>query len=79
LLVDEPSEGVQPSIVQSITEDLKRINEEFGTTILFVEQNLSVIQGLAERCYAMDHGTMVDELGETALADRDHLEEYLVV
>lgn len=79
LLVDEPSEGVQPSIVQSITEDLKRINEEFGTTILFVEQNLSVIQGLAERCYAMDHGTMVDELDDTALADRKHLEEYLVV
>jgi branched-chain amino acid transport system ATP-binding protein len=79
LLVDEPSEGVQPSIVQSITEDLKRINEEFGTTILFVEQNLSVIQGLAERCYAMDHGRMVDELDGATLADRDHLEEYLVV
>ena len=40
LLVDEPSEGVQPSIVQSITKDLRQINEEFGTTILFVEQNL---------------------------------------
>jgi len=79
LLVDEPSEGVQPSIVQSITEDLKRINEEFGTTILFVEQNLSVIQGLAERCYAMDHGRMVDKLDGATLADRDHLEEYLVV
>ena len=79
LLVDEPSEGVQPSIVQSITEDLKRINEEFGTTILFVEQNLSVIQGLAEHCYAIDHGTIVDELGAESLANRDHLEEYLVV
>jgi branched-chain amino acid transport system ATP-binding protein len=79
LLVDEPSEGVQPSIVQSITEDLTRINEELGTTILFVEQNLSVIQGLAERCYAMDHGRMVDELDGEALADRDQLEEYLVV
>jgi len=79
LLVDEPSEGVQPSIVQSITEDLKRINQDLGTTILFVEQNLSVIQGLAERCYAMDHGRMVDELDGGALADRDQLEEYLVV
>ena len=79
LLVDEPSEGVQPSIVQSITEDLKQINEEFGTTILFVEQNLSVIQGLAERCYAMDHGTMVDELDSEELTDRDQLEQYLVV
>jgi len=79
LLVDEPSEGVQPSIVQSITEDLKQINDEFGTTILFVEQNLSVIQGLAERCYAIDHGTIVDEITGEAVSERDQLEEYLVV
>ena len=79
LLVDEPSEGVQPSIVQSITEDLKQINDEFGTTILFVEQNLSVIQGLAERCYAIDHGTIVDEITGDAVSERDQLEEYLVV
>lgn len=79
LLVDEPSEGVQPSIVQSITEDLKQISDEFGTTILFVEQNLSVIQGLAERCYAIDHGTIVDEITGDAVSERDQLEEYLVV
>jgi len=79
LLVDEPSEGVQPSIVQSITEDLKRINDEFGTTIRFVEQNLSVIQGLAERCYAIDHGTIVDEITGESVSECDQLEEYLVV
>ena len=79
LLVDEPSEGVQPSIVQSIANDLRRINEELGTTILFVEQNLSVIQGLADRCYAMDHGTIVDELDSEQLVDRNQLEQYLVV
>ena len=79
LLVDEPSEGVQPSIVQSITEDLRQINEEFDTTILFVEQNLSVIQGLADRCYAIDHGTIVDEITGEAVSERDQLEEYPVV
>jgi branched-chain amino acid transport system ATP-binding protein len=79
LLVDEPSEGVQPSIVQSITTDLAQINEAFGTTILFVEQNLSVIQGLAERCYAIDHGQIVDEIEGEAVDDRERLEEYLVV
>ena len=79
LLVDEPSEGVQPSIVQSITEDLKEINEEFGTTVLFVEQNLSVIQGLADRCYAIDRGTIVDEITGSAVSDQENLEEYLVV
>lgn len=79
LLVDEPSEGVQPSIVQSITEDLRRINEDLGTTILFVEQNLSVVQGLADRCYAMDKGRIVDELGASDIEDRGKLEEHLVV
>jgi branched-chain amino acid transport system ATP-binding protein len=79
LLVDEPSEGVQPSIVQSITEDLARINEDLGTTILFVEQNLSVVQNLADRCYSMDKGRIVDELSESELDDRDRLAEHLVV
>lgn len=79
LLVDEPSEGVQPSIVQSITNDLKQINQEFGTTILFVEQNLSVIQALADRCYAINHGTIVDEIVGQEVSDREQLEEYLVV
>jgi branched-chain amino acid transport system ATP-binding protein len=60
-------------------EDLRQINEEFDTTILFVEQNLSVIQGLADRCYAIDHGTIVDEITGEAVSERDQLEEYLVV
>ncbi|QFU84611.1 ABC transporter ATP-binding protein [Natronorubrum aibiense] len=79
LLVDEPSEGVQPSIVQSITDDLARINEDLGTTILFVEQNLSVIQNLADRCYAMDTGRIVNELDDTDLKDREQLAAHLVV
>ncbi|MBZ6496486.1 ABC transporter ATP-binding protein [Natrinema longum] len=79
LLVDEPSEGVQPSIVQSITEDLARINDDLGTTILFVEQNLSVIQNLADRCYAMDKGRIVNELDDTDIENREKLAEHLVV
>ncbi len=79
LLVDEPSEGVQPSIVQSITEDLSRVNDELGTTILFVEQNLSVVQKLADRCYAMDRGTIVDEIDRAGLQNREQLAEHLAV
>jgi len=62
LLLDEPSEGVQPSIVDQISEDIRAINDELGTTVLFVEQNLGVIQTMADRCYAMERGTIVDEL-----------------
>jgi len=56
LLLDEPSEGVQPSIVDQISQDMQAINEELGTTILFVEQNLGVIREMADRCYAMERG-----------------------
>ena len=79
LLLDEPSEGVQPSIVDQISTDMRTINEEFGTTILFVEQNLGVIRDLADRCYAMERGEIVDELGTTSLADEDTIAEYLAV
>lgn len=79
MLVDEPSEGVQPSIVQSISENLRQINAELDTTILFVEQNLSVIQSLADRCYAMEKGTIVEEIPQTGLNDTDQLTEHLVV
>jgi urea transport system ATP-binding protein len=79
LLLDEPSEGVQPSIVQDITRDLTRVNEELGTTILFVEQNLHIVQNLAERCYAIDKGTIVDELDSERLDSREAVTEYLAV
>jgi urea transport system ATP-binding protein len=56
MILDEPSEGVQPSIVQHICEALKSFRSELGTTILFVEQNLDTILALAERCYVMEKG-----------------------
>jgi len=79
LLLDEPSEGVQPSIVDQISQDMQAINEELGTTILFVEQNLGVIREMADRCYAMERGEIVDEVGPTTLADEDAIAEYLAV
>ncbi|THE66299.1 ABC transporter ATP-binding protein [Salinadaptatus halalkaliphilus] len=79
LLLDEPSEGVQPSIVQDITRDLQQVNRDLGTTILFVEQNLHVVQHLAERCYAIDKGTIVDELGPDRMQEREAVTEYLAV
>jgi branched-chain amino acid transport system ATP-binding protein len=79
LLLDEPSEGVQPSIVDQISTDMRNINDELGTTILFVEQNLGVIRDLADRCYAMERGKLVDEIGTDALSDEDAIAEYLAV
>ncbi|MBN9509520.1 MAG: ABC transporter ATP-binding protein [Alphaproteobacteria bacterium] len=71
LLLDEPSEGIQPSIVQDITRVMQRVNRELGTTILFVEQNLDVILALAHRCYVMDKGRIVAERSAEELQDRE--------
>jgi branched-chain amino acid transport system ATP-binding protein len=79
LLLDEPSEGIQPSIVKQISEDVQTINERLGTTILFVEQNLAVIRRMADRCYAMERGELVDELDQQTLGDEAALAEYLAV
>jgi branched-chain amino acid transport system ATP-binding protein len=71
LLLDEPSEGIQPSIVAEIGRAMKRINRELGTTILFVEQNLDMIMHVGQRCYVMDKGRIVGERRGEALNDRD--------
>jgi urea transport system ATP-binding protein len=62
MLLDEPSEGIQPSIVQLICDVLRSIRNDLGTTILFVEQNLDTILGLAERAYVMEKGVVVGRL-----------------
>jgi branched-chain amino acid transport system ATP-binding protein len=55
MLVDEPTEGLAPILVQSLTEILAAINRR-GTTILLVEQTLEVALALSHRVYVMDQG-----------------------
>jgi len=78
LLLDEPSEGIQPSITQQIAADIQSINDELDTTVLFVEQNLGVIQEMSDRCYAINRGRIVDELDRAELGE-DDLAQYLAI
>jgi urea transport system ATP-binding protein len=78
MLLDEPSEGVQPSIVQMICEVLKSIRDEIGTTIVFVEQNLDTILAIAERCYVMDKGRISTMLAKERI-DADHVRAQLLI
>ncbi len=79
LLLDEPSLGIQPSIVQQIGESLVRLNAEEDLTILLVEQNTRVIERIAQRAYAMDKGRIVASLTREVLERRDLLVEYLAI
>lgn len=79
LLLDEPSEGIQPSMVEEISRIMLQINRELGTTILFVEQNIDVIMAMTQRCYVMDKGRIIAELPSHALADRDVVKRHLQI
>jgi urea transport system ATP-binding protein len=62
MLLDEPSEGIQPSIVQLICTALRSFCRELGTTIFFVEQNLDTILALSDRSYVMEKGRIVADI-----------------
>lgn len=79
MLLDEPSEGVQPNIVEQIGEIIVRINKELGITVLLVEQHIGLIQQVSQRCYAMDKGTIQSVLTREELMDYDAIKKYLSV
>jgi branched-chain amino acid transport system ATP-binding protein len=79
VLLDEPSEGIQPSIVQQIAENIKKLNAEIGLTVLFVEQNIDMIMSMAQRCYVMDKGAIVDQVAPGDLADDKVMRKYLAI
>lgn len=78
LLLDEPSEGIQPSIVHQIGSTLRRIADEAGIALLLVEQNIDLVGAVAERCVFLDNGRVVEtcpveRLAEPGSAQRRHL------
>lgn len=79
LLLDEPSEGIQPSIVEQIAEIICDLNELQGLTVLLVEQNLDLVHMTADRCLVMDKGTITDALTPESLADPETAKRYLAI
>jgi urea transport system ATP-binding protein len=79
LLLDEPSDGVQPSVVQEIGDALLSLNRQRGLTILIVEQNLDLMQHVAQRAYVLEKGEIVSTLGEAEVRDDALLAGYLSI
>lgn len=79
ILLDEPSEGIQPSIVQDIARTIVDLNRQTDVTIVFVEQNLDMIRAMAQRCYVMDKGRIVTALTPADLDDREVVRRHLAV
>ena len=59
MILDEPTEGIQPNIVQFIGDTIEMLNQELGLTVLLVEQKLYFAQRLADRFAIMEKGRII--------------------
>ena len=61
LLLDEPTAGINPTLINGLMNRLQRVNTEFGITLFVIEHNMRVIMNLAEYIYCLAHGELLAE------------------
>jgi branched-chain amino acid transport system ATP-binding protein len=59
LLLDEPTAGINPTLINGLIDRLKRANSEFGITLFIIEHNMRVIMNMADKIYCLAHGEML--------------------
>ncbi|WP_299668497.1 ABC transporter ATP-binding protein [uncultured Ruegeria sp.] len=79
LLLDEPSEGIQPSIVQQMGDLLKTFNQDMNLTVLLVEQNLELAKRAASSCLVMEKGRIAGQLSTDDLQNEDKVFKALAL
>ena len=77
LLLDEPTEGIQPSVIQEIGAAIRTINKETGLSILLVEQYLDFALELADECYVMDKGQIVLHIA-AGEAKKEEIQQHML-
>ncbi|MGL6028111.1 MAG: ATP-binding cassette domain-containing protein [Vibrio sp.] len=78
LILDEPTEGIQPNVVAEIGDIIRRLNQEIGLTVLLVEQKLPFARKVADRFSLLDRGRQVAS-GEMAALSPELVKQYLTV
>ncbi len=78
LILDEPTEGIQPNVVHEIGDVIRRLNQERGITVLLVEQKLPFARRIADRFCVMDKGRVVTSGAIGELSD-ELVRQYLAV
>jgi branched-chain amino acid transport system ATP-binding protein len=77
VLLDEPTEGIQPSIIDEIVETLQRLRDKNGLTMILVEQNLDFIAALSQRILMIQKGTITREVRPSELGDPGLVGEFI--
>ncbi|WP_151702710.1 urea ABC transporter ATP-binding subunit UrtE [Nitrincola alkalilacustris] len=78
LILDEPTEGIQPNVVQEIGDIIRRLNREMGLTVLLVEQKLPFARKVGDHFCILDRGRKVAQ-GEMDRLDDQLVKQYLTV
>jgi branched-chain amino acid transport system ATP-binding protein len=79
VLLDEPTEGIQPSIIEEIVETLQRLRQKSGLTMILVEQNLDFIAALSQRVLIIQKGMITREARPADLGDPGLVGEFIGV
>lgn len=78
LLLDEPTAGINPTLINALVDGLKTIHKELGVTLFIIEHNMRVIMGLAEHIYCMAHGKLLAQGSPHAIQnDEKVIDAYL--
>ncbi|KQO71614.1 MULTISPECIES: ABC transporter ATP-binding protein [unclassified Methylobacterium] len=77
ILLDEPTEGIQPSIIEEIIETLRAIGRQRGLAVLLVEQNLNFIASLSQRVLILQKGRITREVPPDVARDRAMIDEFV--
>ena len=78
LLLDEPTAGINPTLINGLIDRLKRANIELGITLFVIEHNMRVIMNLAEHIYCLAHGELLTEGSPDAIQhDQRVIDAYL--
>ena len=78
LLLDEPTAGINPTLINGIIDRLIKVNKEYGITLLVIEHNMKVIMNLAQKVFCLAHGQMLASgTPEEIRKDKRVLDAYL--
>ena len=78
LILDEPTEGIQPNLVEEIENVLIKLNKEFNLTIIIVEQNINFIKKAANNFSVLERGKIIED-GDVSEITNDLVQKYLTI
>ena len=79
MLLDEPSDGIMPTLVKQVAERLVQINRNEGMTIIIVEQNVPMVFAKAERCIILEKGRIVAGGTREEVSGSELMQQYLAI